>query len=353
MLEKESFKTLLNYIFIIILFILAAIIIRPILFAILYGVLFAYIFYPVYKLLLKKIKSEKISAAIICIVLLLIVIISFTLLIGTLINQASGIYSYLQNTDLGEEIKETIPFIYSSDITAKISEALEATAIEIMGKIANATGSFILDIPFFIFQILIFFITLFFLLKDGKKVLTYIVSVSPLKKDIQEKFFHKFRDITKSVLIGQIVIGILQGVIAGIGYYIFGVPNALLFTVLTMAVGMIPIIGPQFVWLPINLYLFLVGRTGSGIGLLIYGFIFINWIDPIVKPLIISKRTKLNPGIILIGMIGGLFVFGLIGFIIGPLILAYVLLVLELYKPQEKDSRETFKKINDYRLRNT
>jgi len=119
-------------------------------------------------------------------------------------------------------------------------------------------------------------------------------------------------------------------------------------TALTMVIGIIPIIGPWLVWIPIDIYLFAVDRAGAGIGLFIYGLFLINWVDTIIRPMIVSRRTRINPAIILIGMIGGLYVFGLLGLIIGPLILAYVMLILELYRKQSFGEDIIFKKIKDY-----
>ena len=83
------------------------------------------------------------------------------------------------------------------------------------------------------------------------------------------------------------------------------------------------------------MYLFLNGNTGSAIGLLIYGLFIINWVDTIIRPLVVSKGTKMNPAIALIGMTGGIYVFGIMGLIIGPLILAYFILLVEAYKDKK------------------
>ena len=169
-----------------------------------------------------------------------------------------------------------------------------------------------------------------------------------MKKDVQTRFFQHFKDITNSVLIGQVVVGIIQGVVAGIGYFIFGVPNALLMTLITMIIGIIPIIGPWLVWIPIDIYLFSIDRTGAGLGLFIYGLFLINWVDTIIRPMIVARRTQINPAIVLIGMIGGLYVFGILGLIIGPLILGYVILIFELYRKKSYGDNIMFKKIKDY-----
>jgi len=349
MLDKDNFKDLLNYILVIGLFILAFIIVKPVIYAIIYGVLLAYILYPLYKFLLRKFKSKNLSAFVICLALFIIIALLFTVLVGSLLNQVVGLYFSFQQYDLETIIQESIPFVASSQTAEKIAETIESSAAKFLTKFISSLGNFILDLPAIILQILVFFIILFYSLKDGENAYNYVKSLSPLKKEIQEKFFQHFKDITSSVIIGQIVVGIIQGIVAGIGYFIFGVPNALLLTILTIMIGIIPIIGPWFVWIPVDIYLFVIGRTGAGIGLLIFGLFLINWVDTIIRPLIVSRKTQINSAIVLIGMIGGLFVFGLLGLIIGPLILAYILLVLELYRKQQFEDDIIFKKIDDYR----
>jgi len=350
MLDKEHFKDLLNYILVIGIFVLAFFIIKPIIYSIIFGVLIAYILYPLYKFLLKRTKSKNLSAFLICIGLLVILIIITGIILGSLMNQVVGLYLKFQQIDTDEVIKTSLPeFIASSEVSTNIVNGIESSISKLLAKFASAIGDFVLNLPGYLLQILVVFIILFFSLRDGEKAFEYFKSLSPFSKDIQDKFFKHFQDITHSVLVGQVVIGIIQGIIAGIGYFIFGVPNALLLTILTIIIGIIPIIGPWFVWIPVDIYLFVVGRTGAGIGLLIYGLFLINWIDTILRPLIVSRKTQINPAIVLIGMIGGLFFFGVLGLIIGPLILAYVILVLELYRKQKFSETLIFKKMDDYK----
>lgn len=131
---------------------------------------------------------------------------------------------------------------------------------------------------------------------------------------------------------------------AGLGYFVFGVPNAILLTVITVIAAIIPVVGPWLVWVPVDIYLFGTGNTSAGLGLLIYGLVIISWIDNVIRSMIVSRRTQLNTGIVMIGMSGGLFAFGFIGLIIGPLILAYVLLVIEVLRKSTVSEDLIFKK---------
>ena len=139
----------------------------------------------------------------------------------------------------------------------------------------------------------------------------------------------------------------MQGLVAGIGYFILGVPNAIFLTILTIIASIIPVVGSWLIWVPVDIYLFATGHFWAGIILLIYGTFLISLIDNFIRLIIVSRKTQINQGIVMIGMIGGIFVFGVIGLIIGPLILAYVLLVLELYRKHTLGESIIFKKCED------
>jgi predicted PurR-regulated permease PerM len=123
----------------------------------------------------------------------------------------------------------------------------------------------------------------------------------------------------------------IQGLLAGLGFFIFGVPNALLLTLLAAAAGIFPIVGPTIVWIPVAIFLLLAGNTVPAVGVIAFGLAS-AFIDNFIRPIIVAKRTSISSPVILIGMIGGLFLFGILGFILGPLILAYLFIILELYR---------------------
>lgn len=345
MLDKNNFKEIINYVLITALFILAAITIYPIIYSIIYGILFAYIFYPLHRFLVKKVKNEFLSALFICVGLLLIIIGIFALTFGVIFRESINFFLFLQKADLAQIFRNVLPtFISSSTVSDSVASSLNTY---ISGLIANYIHNFtaaLSDLPTILIKLTVIIFTFFFALKDGKKAIEYLKSLSLFKKETEEKFFKQFKDITSSVLIGHIVVGIVQGLMAGLGYFIFGVPNAILLTVLTVIAAIIPVVGPWLVWVPVDLYLFGAGNTGAGLGLLIYGLVVVSWIDNVIRSMIVSRKTQLNVGIIMIGMFGGLFTFGVLGLIIGPLILAYVLLVIELFRKNNISEDLIFKK---------
>lgn len=345
MITKENTKTVITVVLITALFALAIVIIKPIAISILFGILFAYIFYPLYKWIKSKIKNETLSALIVCVGILIILGILLILLIGSLLSQVINFYSSLEKLDLIEIINQVFPnFLSSSELSRTIASSLNTFISDFLADALSNIGDIILDIPIILLQLFVVIFIFFYALRDGEKAIDYLKSLSPLQKETQEKFFKQFKDITYSVLIGEIAVGVIQGMISGIGYFVFGVPNTLLLTLLTIVVSILPLIGPWLIWVPVNIYLFTSGRTEAGIGLLIYGLLIISWLDTVIRSMIVSRRAEINSAIVIIGMLGGVFVFGILGFIIGPLVLGYVLLVIELYRKKTLDETIIFKK---------
>ena len=183
------------------------------------------------------------------------------------------------------------------------------------------------------FVFVVFFV-FFVVLKDQEKFVEYIRSLLPFSKEVENKLFKSSRDITTSIFYGQIVLGIVTGIIVGIGFYIFGVPNAFILTILAAAAGILPIIGTTIIWVPVAIYLFVTGSVYPALGIVIFG-ILSSIVENFVKPIIIARWINLHPVVVLVGMVGGTFVFGILGMILGPLILAYLLIVLEIYRDKK------------------
>lgn len=311
---------------------------RPIALSMFLGLILAYIFHIPFNKLSKKIKSKNWSAFILVAGFLFIIIVPLIILAPFLTRQILNIYIFIQGFDFVPILRQLAPSLFDSPKTlAEILAMTSSFTSNLAEFLLSSLKQLAFNISDIFLQAAITLFTFFFVLRDHKAIGDYFLSISPFPKEFKDKLILKFQEITNSILYGQIITGAIQGLIAGVGYLIFGVPNAILLTLITMLTAVIPIIGAWIVWMPICIYLFVSGHSNAAIGLLIYGFVIVSWIDNIVKPLIVSRLTKMNTGIVLIGMIGGLYVFGILGLIIGPLILAYLLLLAEFYK--EKGSK--------------
>ena len=333
LVDEKLFKKIGTIVLISILVILTFLILKPILLSTIFGLILAFIFYPAYRKFNNLIKNKTISALLISLSLIIIIILPLFLLTPIIVKQTFEVYSFLQKQNIFDALQTNFPGIFSNP------ELSKNLVVSINTFISNLASSFLsnfkeilLSSPTIILNFVLVLFVFFFSLRDGEKLVCYLQDLSPLSKESEEKIFKQFKDITYAVIFGQIIVGVVQGIIAGIGLFIFKVPNALLLTLLATFFGMFPVLGAWLVWVPADIYLFLIGKTGPAIGLLIYGLLVVSWIDNILRVYIISKKTKISSGVILVSMLGGLFVFGVLGLILGPLIISYLLLFLDFYR---------------------
>ena len=322
-------------ILLLVLAVLSFLILKPIILSITVGIILAVVFAPAYDRIFKITNSKNLSSTITCLFLILLIILPIWFLIPIFIQQSFEVYQFSQQIDFATPLKSIFPSLFASDeFSDQIASILFSFVTNLANSAVNSFSKFILNFPAFFFQLIVVFFTLFFVLRDKELFLNYVKEISPLSKEVENKIFKSSKDITLSVIYGQVFIGIIQGIITGIGFFIFNVNNALFLTLIASLAGIFPVIGTTIVWLPVAVYLFIGDNTIAAIGVVIFG-VFASSIDNILRPMIVSKRTRMHPLILLVGMIGGLFFFGILGFILGPLILAYIFIILETYRTRQ------------------
>lgn len=340
-MNEEYPKKITIAIILLILIVLAFFLVRPILLAIIMGLILAFIFSPVYDWVYRYSKSKNLSSLLICILLLVVIFLPLWFLTPIFVDQSIKIYIASQQMDFVTPLKNFFPELFVSEqFSAEIGSTIYSFVTRITNSLMSSFSQLILNFATIFLQLLIVFFVLFFVLRDKEDLVEYIKSLLPFSKEVEKKLFKSSKDMTVSVLYGQVVIGILQGIIAGIGFFIFKIPNALLLTFFAALAGIFPIIGTALIWVPVVIYLLIAGDSLPAIGVMVFG-ICSSLVENLVKPIFISKRTNMNTSLILIGMIGGLLLFGILGIILGPLIIAYLLIVLELYR--DKGSPAVFK----------
>jgi predicted PurR-regulated permease PerM len=179
----------------------------------------------------------------------------------------------------------------------------------------------------------------FFSLRDSEKLRNFASGLLPFGKNQEKQLIKQFEDITKSLLYGQVVAGLIQGVLASIALYVFGIPNALILSIVAIILSIIPIIGPGFVYVPVTIYMIIGGNNPLlAIGYFLFNVLIVSSIDNVFRAHFVSRKTNLSQAIVLIGMIGGFFVFNVVGLILGPLVLAYLITFLKAYKENNLSS---------------
>jgi len=331
-MNDVNLKRIMVLVFLGVLFLLSFFLLKSILLSIVLGIILAFISTPIYDFLLKKIKNENVVALLICFIFLLVMLLPLIFLTPILINQSIKLYLASQQLDFITPLKKIFPSLFlSPEFSLSIANTIQSFVTKATNSLMNSFAQIILDIPTIILQLVIVFFTLFYTVRDKEKIIRYIKNILPFSNEVEDKLFKASKDVTSSVLYGMIIVGALQGIITGIGFFIFGIPNALLLSLFAILVGVLPIIGPAVIWVPVVIYLLIQGNTFAAVGIIMFG-ILSHIPDYLVRPLFLSKRTHLNAGIASIGMIGGILFFGVLGLILGPLILSYLIIVMDLFK---------------------
>jgi len=331
-MDEAYFKKIITLIILAVLIILSYFLLKPILMAIVFGIVLSFVFSPVHDWLLQKIKSDNLSVILISVFMILLIILPIWFLTPPLIDQSLKIYFTAQKIDFGSFLENIFPSFSSGEFSREVGSIISSFVNKTINSFVNYVSGFILNFPTILLQLMVSFFTFFFVLRDKKNLLLYIKSLIPFSKDIEDKIFEQTKGITMSVVYGQVVMGLIQGIIAGAGFFIFGIPNAVFLTLLACIAGVLPIIGTTVIWVPVVIYLIVIKASAIAIiGVTIFGLIAV-FIDNILKPIFVSHRTNMPASIILFGMIGGFFLFGTLGFVVGPLILAYLLIILEIYR---------------------
>jgi len=298
---------------------------------------FAVVLSPVDHLLSRKIKNRWASAAIVVVGVLILIVIPLSAAITVMISQANDIVQsatgeqgWLETFDA-----QTNPFIMSlpESIQAEVlafdlvqagKDAAAWFARE-LPRIASKTGEALL-------QIFVFFVALFYLIVDRQKIYSELLKLSPFDDTLDREILNRIISTVRGVVFGALIIAVVQGVLATIGMTIFGVPGAMIWGAVAVVAAEIPLLGVSLVMLPAVAYLFFTGSTSMAIGLLIWSVIVVGLADNVLAPKLISGKTHMHTLLILISILGGLSVFGPVGFIIGPTVLAAVMVITELYK---------------------
>jgi predicted PurR-regulated permease PerM len=313
------------------LFLLSFLVLKPILIPIIFALLFAYVFHPLYDKIYNRLKKPNLSAAILMFILAIIVAVPLIYFTPLLVRQIFNIYVFSQNMDLVGLIQQNFPNLFTAETAGIVNQINTAVGKIITQFMQQFTG--ILERGFdLILKFVVFFFTFYLALRDSDKLGAYISKISPFSRDTDKKFRREFRGITNSIMIGQVFIGVLQGLMLGLGLWLLGVSNVITLIVLTILVSIIPILGSWLIWFPVTIALFFSGEITSSLILFCYSVLFVSSIDNFVRPYLLSKSSDLPLAISLIGTIGGLYFMGIVGLILGPLILAYSLIILDLYQ---------------------
>jgi predicted PurR-regulated permease PerM len=297
------------------------------------GVL-AILFQPWHQKILAWIKSPSWSAFFTMLLVLIIVIIPLGVIGYSLFLEANNLLNGFKTGNFSFDEAAIVGHLPVSlqAVGRNFLENFYQWVSQLTGSaVQNITGLIANVVNFFFGCFLVFF-SLFFLLRDGPRLKDFFSQILPLSKVHESVIIEKLIKATDGVIKGSFLIALIQGGVATAGFLIFGVPQPFLWGAFTVLAALVPTVGTSLSLIPAILYLLLTGHIGAGIGLIIWGVAAVGLIDNVVSPKLIGSKTSLHPLLVLFSVLGGLQVFGVLGFLFGPILMAVFVALLDIYK---------------------
>lgn len=300
--------------------VLAALVVLPYLQYLLFGIILAYILWPLQRRLSEHLRRD-FSALVLTIATILFVPVPFVYLVGRLSQEAFAVLRAIERADIdAAEIEvRLLEFGIELDIEEFYQENQELVAdgLEFVALyIANTAQS----LPQIFIGLTITVFVQFVLLRDGHRLVAWTRSILPIRDEIQDELNERLNRLMRASVVGNVAASLVQAVALGIGFWLLGFDNVIFLTVLTFILALLPLVGAFIVWVPVVGYLVAIGSFGTAIILFVYGSI-VSISDFYTRPIVIGHSAELNSAIIVIGVFGGLVVFGPVGLLIGPVVL--------------------------------
>jgi predicted PurR-regulated permease PerM len=338
--------TVFFFVLLLVILYVAYLIFSPFLQAVAWAAILAMIVYPVYEWLLKVLKGRATLASLILTILIVFLIVVPAMRVSVFLSQ--------ETVELAKTMRSSVSSTQFEALKARpwvqrLIESWESVAAELeffdidLGQSAAqgaqvASGflaSQITDVAQNVFLFAVNFVialfTLFFMLRDGKVLVNKIHSLLPMDQVHKDHLFQNIVNALFAVIHGALITAIIQGLLAGLGYWMLDVPFAIVLAVTTAFTALFPIGGSFLVWFPTALYLgFVQGSMWQGIALFLWGALIVGSIDNFLKPILIGNRLRLPVLILFFSILGGLKLFGIIGLILGPMIVTLLFALLDL-----------------------
>ena len=216
---------------------------------------------------------------------------------------------------------------YETQIFTKIGELAARLGQFLFDSLAAATRG----TANFLFLLFVMLYAMFFFLRDGHAILERILYYMPLESDDELRMVGKFVSVTRATLKGSLVIGVVQGALAGGAFAVAGISGAAFWGTVMAVLSIIPGVGTAVVWVPAVIYLGAVGQTGSALGLAVWCLAVVGTVDNVLRPTLVGRDTQMSDLLVMLSTLGGLMLFGPTGLVVGPIVAALFVTVWELY----------------------
>lgn len=307
---------------------LVVLIARPFLSYLLAVLLFAFLLSPLQQRLAPRI-GARLAALVLVTVAVTGIVIPVVVLLQTIPADAADLSQTLERVFARRRIDRRLEQLLGVEVPIEsvFAGAPRQFAELIVGDISNIVG---VATHTFLGSVLLLFL-LYYLLKDGSQLVAWLQQMTPLRQDIQEQLYAEAYVTTWAVLKGHVLVAFVQGLVAGVGLFIVGLSHVVFWTAVMMVLELFPIIGVAAVLGPAVLYLAVTGRVLAAGFLLIYGLTAVAVVDDYLRAMVVDRESALHSATVLVGVFGGVYLFGVMGLFYGPIVIGFFKVLVQLY----------------------
>ncbi len=292
-------------------------------------------FEPLFQALLRFTQEKRWLASLLTVTFIVVIILFPFIFFGFfLFEDAKDLYTRVSSEGLDHNIIHewaTIIQGHVNTIIPIVTIDIEQYMNKFLGLIVGNLDTFFSSFLKVLVSLFIVLLSLFYLFRDGEKLRRTILVFSPLADTDDQKIFDRIKLAVNSVVRGSLFIALIQGMLVGLGFAIFGIPSAFLWGAVAAVMALVPTLGTSLVVIPGVVYLFLNGHSPQATGLLVWGMVAVGLVDNFLGPILIKRGIKIHPFLILLSVLGGIAFFGPIGFVAGPVVLSLLLMLLSMY----------------------
>jgi predicted PurR-regulated permease PerM len=312
----------------------------------------AILFRPVHRKWQGKLPNHPSIAALLTVLTVLFAVILPLFLVGIAVtNEAINLYEQIASGAVNLEepflyIESTLPHVseflsrFGIDVS-QLNQNLEGFAVTASQFIASKAMQIGQDAVRFVAFFFIMLYLLFFFVRDGHRIMDVLIGALPLGDVRERRLFAKFAEVSRATIKGTIVVGVVQGTLGGLIFWILGINGPVFWGVVMAAFSVLPAVGAAIIWGPAVLVLFFTNQVVKAIILLVFGTVVISLVDNLLRPMLVGRDTRIPDYIILLATLGGLAAFGISGFVIGPVIAALFLVVWDIFQQEYSEKQDT------------
>jgi predicted PurR-regulated permease PerM len=303
---------------------------------------------PLYVRIQRIIRIRSLSALVTVCITVFVIAFPFVFLGSQLTNEAKGLYTSLTNPDgtvLSSAVftlRSQMDHVYpgAGSYLPNISSDLSLYAKQVVGWLVANSDTAFFKVGNVLLSFAIFLISLYYLLRDGARARKAVITLSPLSEEENTAIFERLSHAVSSVLKGNLTTAVVQGILSGIGYSIFGIPNPILWGSATALAALIPGVGTSLVFIPMIIYAFVTLPFIMAFGLTLWSVLLVGLIDNFLAPILVGKGMQLHPLLVFLSVVGGIILFGPVGILMGPLTFSFLFALLSIYSTIDKKNSE-------------